>query len=379
MFGLGCGLGRTFGLPRLDMSTYMNAQTDGAWFDFERTDRHFIEGIGPSLAGQIGDGFGLTLDQRQWAGKTLPQVEASAAQLLTNGDFSTGSGWTGTGWTISGGEAVHAAGAGTQKFSQNISLLADGVHRVSFDVTESDEGGFLALRIGDASNNIPDSISNAAGSYLYYVRASTVDNKFAFRAGNALDVKLDNASCKIISRYCGKQGSSSLRPVRQTTGARFDGADDVLPTNYLAGSGANFIAARITVPETISAMQVFVGSSGASTERAFLAINTSGKMCGGVGSQSTSTIVGTSDVRGTDATVCLSWNGSSVRLFVDQALEYEAAQSGTATTTVPFHIGALNSNGSAANFFAGSVRELAIGRELIDLETWRRMRTTLIS
>lgn len=173
------------------------------------------------------------------------------------------------------------------------------------------------------------------------------------------------------------QSTASLRGLYQTTGDKFDGADDNLLTNYTAGSGANFIVALVTVPAVISATGLLFGASAGT--RFYVGFDTSGRVCGGIGNDSISTVVGTSDQRGKEIVCALTCDGSSVRLFSDAAQEYSAAQNGAVQSAIACRLGAQNASGSAGNFFGGSIKKLVAGRQFLDLSTYLKIRSALLA
>jgi len=80
-----------------------------------------------------------------------------------------------------------------------------------------------------------------------------------------------------------------------------------------------------------------------SAPRAYLYINASGIICGGVASHNLATIVGSSYV--TDNcyhSVVLTWDGIFVRLSIDGISEYYAAQSGGMVGCNPIYVGDIN-------------------------------------
>lgn len=133
------------------------------------------------------------------------------------------------------------------------------------------------------------------------------------------------------------------------------------------------------MPSSLAALQVIAGASGSSANRTFLGIDTSGRVCGGVGSDSTGTIVGSADLRNSETVVGLSYDGTGVRLFAGEAEEYSAAQASTPTTTIPYRIGALNNNGTAGSFFSGAVKKIVAGREHLTLSRYRQIRAALLA
>jgi len=175
------------------------------------------------------------------------------------------------------------------------------------------------------------------------------------------------------------QATAGFKPAYQAAGAKFDASDDNLLTGYLAQAGANCIIAYVDVPATLAATQVVAGASGASANRVFVAFNTSGQLCAGVGSDSTTTVVGTTDWRGQTVVVALSFDGTTVNLYAGTASEYSAAQNSTPTTTIPFRIGALNNNGTAGSFCAHYVKRLLVARQALTLAQFKSIRSQLLA
>jgi hypothetical protein len=94
------------------------------------------------------------------------------------------------------------------------------------------------------------------------------------------------------------------------------------------------------------------------TTRCYLAIKDT-KLAGGIGTQSYSTIVGsTSCVDNAWHHGAITWDGSTVRLFLDGAREYNAAQAG-AIPNQTFHIGCMNQD-SATHHWPGSLDDVRI-------------------
>lgn len=172
------------------------------------------------------------------------------------------------------------------------------------------------------------------------------------------------------------QSTTSFKPKYQSTGLAFDGTDDNLLTNYTAGSGANFLIAKVVVPASLSGTQVVLGSwfVGVSTDAVYLGVATNGQVRRGVGSAATS--VGP-DLRGSTAVIGLTWNGSEVRTFAGSSLVESVAQVGSVNTTTPLRLGALNGAGTGSNYFAGSSPHMLAGREFIDLARFQQIANAL--
>lgn len=382
-FDIGCFESDGYSVAQLN--TFMAGQADGVWFDFKKLDRHFQEANGSTPSDGTGEAMGLSLDQRLWSGYTLSEVLASAPELILNGQFTTNT----TNWSAAS-SAVLSAVAGNLRITngaaseggaqQAVTTVAGDLFKLTVDgrsgttasanVAMEVQGTVSFPRVGFTKNTQMNRFLVAAGtSVTIYPRTnSSTINEYA---------EFDNFSLKKIPGHCATQTTTSARPAFQASGVKFDGSDDNLLTNYFASAGANFIVAKITVPATLSGLQIFAGASGASANRIYLAINSVGQLCAGVGGQVATVIVGTQDLRGQEVVVGLTMNGSTVKLFVNGVEEYSGAQVATPTTTIPFRIGCLNNNGTAANFFAGSVKEILMGREYLTLDQYLKIRGAL--
>jgi hypothetical protein len=135
----------------------------------------------------------------------------------------------------------------------------------------------------------------------------------------------------------------------------FDALDDHLLGAARCGSGDNSLAVKTTVPASLAGTQVIAGLSGSSTARFFIGVNTSGFLCAGVGNDSTTTIVGSTDIRGTTGVAMLVEEGSTVTLYWNGVVQYTGALSGAPSTTIPYCYGSLNNNGTAGSFYGGDI------------------------
>lgn len=194
--------------------------------------------------------------------------------------------------------------------------------------------------------------------------------------------RIDDKLTRTSSPNNATQGTASLKPTRQTTGAKFDGSDDNWLTTYLNGAAGNFIVALVSVPASLSALQIVAGARASAASRFLLGFeSTFGVLVAGVGATAVGSggLAGSTNRRGTEVVVGLSCNGSIVRLFDDNTQVIETAQSGSVDTTVPYRIGCFNDNGSASSFFGGSVKKLVAGRELLALDRYLQIRNALIN
>lgn len=333
------------------LAAFMAAQSDGFWFDFSQTDRLFQEQCGPTPSDDPNEVIGLALSQRLWNGQTRAAYLAAQPNLAT----------------VTTQAAVAIGGPAFTNYTISAAMTIGRTYEISITVTGYSGTGSVGIAGGVGAYD-PDLVNEGIsgnGTITVYGRAQLATQIQLF-SQSSNTCTFANISIKEVCRQQAFQTSTSLKPKFQTTGAEFDGSDDNLLTGYLPSATANFIVAKVTVPASLAATQVIVGSSGASTDRCFLAINTSGLVCGGVGTQSTTTILGTTDLRGREVVIGLSFDGSTVRLFADGAQQYSAAQAGTPSASIPFRVGATNNNGTAGSFFAGSIKNVEVGREMID-------------
>lgn len=374
---------------RFSLDAFMAAQSDGFWYDFTKTDRLFQESNGPTPADDAGEVIGLALDQRQWRGVTLAQILAAATEQATNGDFSSATGWTlGGSSTISAG-ALNVSNAQTPASRDPVDTLLQGkLYRVELKIDALNLGtaSGISVRLGSgAGSSNTGAVYTTTGvkvEYLYAASAIT-NNKIDLvgRGGSPTitSATIDYISVKLVPGIPAIQASGTLKPTFQTTGAKFDGSDDNQLTGYLAANGANFIAALVDVPSSIAATSIVAGAAGAGVNRSFIAFDTSGHVCGGVGSDSVGVIVGTSNLANSLAVIGLTYDGATVRIFANASQEYSGAQNSTPTTSVPYRLGGLNNNGTASAFYGGSIKKIVSGREYLTLSRYNQIRNALLA
>jgi len=377
--GLGAGLAGYDRRPAFNLDVFMSRQPSGLFVDFTKTDRLFVETYGPTPASAIGNAIGLALDQREWAGRTPAQVRTDASpELLVPGSWTTG--------TAGGSSTSAESPAGT------LTLTGDGTNfafaQQAIATVVGATYAVFATAAGNAATGIAGTTSGGSeqasfavpvGAPTAYFRATATTTYLRFRRSGAGAVVLTALSCKRIALGATLiQNNGSFRPVRDAGGAAYDGTDDHHLSNYLAGAGANFIFVLADVPASIAtANRVVAGASDAGPANRFqLGANTgTGFASAGIGTQSTSTIVGTTDLRGTTSVFGVACDGSQVRLFVNENIEYEQAQSGVPTTTTPLTIGAAAANSAR---WPGTIRKLLVGREYPSLALYRQIRASLL-
>ena len=379
MFALTRSKGVSFNLD-----AFMATQADGLYFDTTKTDRFFQESTGPTLADDVGEAIGLALSQRAWNGQTLAEVLAGQPELVTNGEFTTDlSGWSdedfGTGNSYWEDGAARLIGADTSNRAirrQNLTVTAGRAFEVTARL-RSLTSGSITLRVGSSAGGtdlLPDTALNTTELRRFVVSTGpTLSFQLMAITGNGL---VENISVKEVPGKHGIQATGTLKPTRQTTGAKFDGSDDNWLTSYTAGAGENFIVALVDVPASLSANQYFFGSYKASGALRFhLGFDPTGLVRYGLGTASAA--VG-GDRRGTTCVVGMSTDGSTFRVFDENAEAASGAMSGVVSDVV-CRIGALNFDGTASTFFGGSIKKLVAGRQFLDLATYRKIRNALLA
>ena len=142
---------------------------------------------------------GLMLDKSQ--GLVL------GSELVTNGDFSSATGWTaGSGWTISGGVATATTSPGT--LTQSISITANRTYAITFTVASI--VGAFRVRLGGSTNIVNTTLAN--GTYTYLAVAEAVDTNLLFAFGTGGSGSIDNISVKLLPGNHATQSTSGSRP-----------------------------------------------------------------------------------------------------------------------------------------------------------------------
>ena len=395
------GAARTKGGGFSTLAAFMAAQSDGLWLDFTKTDRHFQDASLTTLGDDAGEAIGYALDGRKWRGLSYSAFLAAQPELVTNGNFDTDlTGWNSvnTGGVASGQGTLSlvsnrlrntASGASLSRYAtQRLtgltvgdSLLMKGVFNRQ---TQAWTSAQLRTAISSGTQITSLATNFAAGdvsfAYLSDPAAQSAYNLNLIGAADtaALYADFDQISVKAIPGQHARQATAGSRPLRQTAGAKFDGTDDNLLSTYLAAAGANFLQVRTTVPASLAATQIIAGAEAAASANRFqIGINTSGFACAGLGADAMTTIVGNTDLRGTEADIALTCDGNTARLLVNGAVQYQAAQNGLPTTAIPPRVGANNANGTAGSFYAGYVKHLLSGREFLSLALFNQIRAAL--
>lgn len=343
--------------------------TDGFYFDFSKTDRLF-QNRNNTPADDAGENIELGLESHAWSGATSFETILAAAT-----DLAAAGGWT---MNTPGGSAtasesptgqLNLTGDGTNSAQgdKSFTTVTGTVYVIDAEVETND----AIVRAGTAqgTTNVLTSRTMVVGNgstgplrrFFFLASSTTTWIRFNRQAAGLSVVK--NIRIRALPGNHGLQATTSAQPKWQTGGlARFDGSDDNLLTTLVPGSAASLVF-DVTVPATLAATQVICGGT-VGTSRCVLAVNTSGQLCAGVGTDATTTIVGSTDLRSSRAKVGLVFNGSLVKLFENAAEVYSAAQNGSAGSDA-LRLGASNNGGTAGSFWAGDTyKALAIKKAL---------------
>lgn len=351
--------------------------------DFGQTDRHWQTPDGLALADDAGENIGFASDSAMWGGRNFADEMAAQADVMSfatvavvNFGGSSGS-WTAGTKTVANTVIGSDASYPRLLLTQSTSLAGYYRYTVTLGTPSPANIGRIAITNGGSN-------PTASGQTPGIVRFPNVANQrveLGFDGRSTWSTTLNFTIRKIAGNH-GVQATASLQGKRQAGGVcRYDGTDDNHLTTFLAQSGAMTLLDHGTIDAVISATQMFLGASGASVNRCWLAVTTAGYIAAGVGSDSTSTIVGTKDVRGKTIVAALAFDGATVKLFlrVDGATteEYSAAQASTPTTTIPFRIGAYNNNGTAAGFAKVDAKRIAAAHKLMTFAEFRSIAAKL--
>lgn len=373
------------GFSPLDL--FQNGLYSGFYYDFSKTDRTFQESTGSTLANDNDEVVGMALDESLWQSRTFAEESVHPANVFEDlFNYADQTALGAAGYTISevgGALGVVVPGDGTVRVSdiggtdsyiaKQLSLRK-GIYIASVDLVAKDggTGENFRLRCGTSANATTyvnsgwpvGSLTPNAGVYQILVNKGliTADNPWVTILSPDTDLGASLGAWKfqcLPGNHC-IQTTSAARPLRKTGGfLRFDGSDDNLLTTLNPSASMTLVAKLL--PATTG--QIFGSLAGADT-RSFLTISSS-KLAGGVGADSTSTIVSAGNVAGSIGVAALTYNGTTVKLYWNGVEVYSGAQNGSPNTTVPYRIGALNTSGTASSWGAHDFyRALAINRAL---------------
>jgi len=321
----------------------------------------FQDAAGTTPVTAPGQSVGLVLDKSK--GLVLgPETQASGWTNSNFGVFST------SGIAVTFQKTV--AGGTDQAYSGAVfSVVAGKLYEITLNVTSITAPFAVCLAHITNSRSLLVDVTSVGVKKIYLSPQFTQTVNLNFRTTTLNGGgTVSSASVRELTGFHATQSASSgFRPAYQTTPQRlnFDGSDDRLNFAYNPTASGS-LAVRIN---GATASRVAIGSQGATDGRCFLALASDGSLGAGIGAQSTATIKGSTDIRGTWTTGVVTWDGTTVRLYQNGTEVYSGAQSGAVNTTVPMDLGCLNNNGTRAAFWSGGIgAAIALGRVMTPTE-----------
>ncbi len=197
--GIRSPFGRRFG-STFSPAILFAASEPGVWYDPSDLTTLFQDAAGTTPVTAVEQPVGLVLDKSR--GLVL------GAELVTNGDFSSATGWTqGAGWSISGGVATATATNGY--LYQAVASVAAGKYYDCTVTITSYTSGTLRFFAGAAA--ALSTGMTASGTYTLRVCANSASQLGV--VGTAFTGVIDNISIKEVSGSHASQATSASRPV----------------------------------------------------------------------------------------------------------------------------------------------------------------------
>lgn len=334
----------------------INKGTDGFWYDFSKTDRTFqnVSGL-VTAADDAGEAIGTALDSAAWRGATLDQIaefvpDVLSTKVLTSWSFTNASGsFARTATTL------HFGGAGDLTYRVSASVGVADICEATFLL--SGTGDVRIFGLGGSGSVLGVTGITLSSTPTFYKVRYLVNNAGGnagpgiqgAAAGTPADVTVYDVQYRVVPGHSAI-GSGTVRPTRQSGGvARFDGINDGLLGDLAPASAMTLIAKAKNIADNGSPRIVLGSQAGANTG-SFIGFDGNGLVAAGVGAHDMATINSGVDASGLTGVIALTYDGTTVKLYWEGTQYYSAAQSGTPNTTIPYMLGALNNNGTAASF-----------------------------
>jgi len=189
---IGCELFNRSGGAHLPNVTF---EAWGAQYEEAATPSSYIPTSGATVT-RASDSLVIPSANLPW-----PTPQYIGDELVTNGGFDTDTDWTkGTGWSISGGQATHVAGTGSN-ISQSVSYGSAGtVYALSVDVVSisGGSGSIQARSGGTTTSKTISSLASGTTVTLIYVHDG-LNTDVAITAGSSTNITVDNISVREIN------------------------------------------------------------------------------------------------------------------------------------------------------------------------------------
>jgi len=315
----------------------------------------FLESDGQTIVTADAQTVGFNLDRAQMGDLSAAAFLSAQPELVSNGSNPTAT----TGWkcfetsgtlaasnlTASGGVFVVDASSGNRIAATAVTTVVGRTYRLELEVTALGAGNRFWIQRSDVTETngaaMVGPLSSAQAISLFFVATATT---------TYIQVHFDNlgvpsgsfnlVSVKSTDGQSSIQTTTSAEPAWKTGDfIRYDGSDDCLLTTAVCGSSGNSLAVKVTLPASAASAQVIAGLQASSSTRFYLAVDTSGNLCAGVGNDGITTIIRTGNLFGETGVAVLVEDGSTVKLFLSNnpllALKPQGEQSnGRSQTTL---------------------------------------------
>lgn len=184
------------------------ASEPGIWLDPSDITTLFQDTAGTVPVAAPGDPVALALDKSK--GLVL------GSELVTNGDFSSGTGWTVTPEvTISGGVATFTASASSSALFRSASVVVGRTYEITVVVTSVSSGTIRPRLFGGAATPL---IISAAGTYTFKDVLTTSNFNVGFVTTGPFTGVVDNISVKELPGFHAALPSGALSGTRPIYG-----------------------------------------------------------------------------------------------------------------------------------------------------------------
>jgi len=223
------------GAAAFSPSSLFASGEQGAWYDPSDLSTMFQDSAGTTPVTADGQPVGLILDKSK--------VLVLGSELVTNGDFSSATGWSvPAGLTIGGGVATATAASG-YLYRLGNSIVAGRTYEVSFDVSEY--SGTATIRGYIQATPVFGSTVSGNGHFTHRLTATAtnVNSECGLNMSSGFNGVIDNFSIKEIAGNHATQATAASRPLYKTDGTyhwlQFDGVDDSLSTAAIDFTSVN--------------------------------------------------------------------------------------------------------------------------------------------
>lgn len=321
--------------------------------------RMFALSTGGTNVAANDDPVGLWLDNHSWNGASVSGIDDPQAELLSNGEFASGTGWSVTGnWSISGGKAVHTAGAAGTVL-QTCSPVVGALYQVEYEVSGWTTGTVYPYFSGGTTSFGP--VEGGNGVFTRYLEGKSGNTSFGFFAQTSTyNGAIERVSLKRVPDNHALNATSTQRPLYKTNSGKpylnFDGTDDRLVSPFIPTT-AGTVAAAFRASNA-SAIAIGGGTS-TGNKRLRIGLDASGvpKI---VFNASSDIVIGASDARNADTIIALTWDATGWEAWLNGVLVASAA-------TAPLMDG--TGNGCAIGSLEGGTSAYLSGRVYTALGT----------